>query len=295
MTLVNHETGELVEAMSAAEAEVVTDAITWRLDALATTHEEVMPMIREALTRRAWGALGYRSPGEYAAERFGGALTRLSTPVRQAVVQELADVGMSSRAIAPVVGVSDRQVRTDIQVGSASHLPETSGVTPREAGEGATPVATERGAGSTPARGGGGEGILGGTPSSSLPPRPAPSSVVGIDGKTYTRTDPAERIRAAITDFPDLAYYAETGRSNDVIAMADDLRRYRERGELDQRLDTLRRSIAVDRAKRDGTYRPGMTAVMDDDGEYRMAPMSVPAVPTIRTCPTCHGRGSIEE
>lgn len=61
---------------------------------------------------------------------------------------------------------------------------------------------------------------------------------------------------ADVAEFPVLAYYVETGRAADVEHMAGDLRRYRDRGELDERLDTLRRSIAVDRAKRDGTYRP---------------------------------------
>lgn len=105
---------------------------------------------------------------------------------------------------------------------------------------------------------------------------------------------PASTVDQDVAEFPDLVYYVETGRATDAANMADDLRRFRERGELDQRLDTLRRSIAVDRAKRDGTYRPGTTAVMDEDGAYRMGPLP-PALPTIRTCPTCNGRGTIKE
>ena len=71
---------------------------------------------------------------------------------------------------------------------------------------------------------------------------------------------------ADVAEFPVLAYYVETGRAADVEHMAGDLRRYRDRGELDERLDTLRRSIAVDRAKRDGTYRP-TPAVNTETGE----------------------------
>jgi hypothetical protein len=103
---------------------------------------------------------------------------------------------------------------------------------------------------------------------------------------------PEHKVDAAVSEFPDLAYYAETGQERDVVAMADDLRRYRKRGELDARLDTLRRSIAVDRAKRDGTHQAGMTAVMGQDGEYRMEPLPTPIT---RTCPTCSGRGVIKE
>lgn len=61
---------------------------------------------------------------------------------------------------------------------------------------------------------------------------------------------------AAVEEFPDLAHYVETGRVDDAVQMASDLRRYRERGELDERLATLRRSIEIDKSKRDGTYTP---------------------------------------
>lgn len=279
MTLVNHETGEVIEAMSADEAEVVTDAIAWRLNRLADAHEEVMPMIREALTRRAWDALGYRSPGEYAAERFGGALTRLSIPVRQAVVQELTEAGMSTRAIAPVVGVSHEAVRKDQK--------RVNQLTPESADDARPGGQLAR----CKVPGHGWHGGPEGCPGESTGERPA---VVGIDGKTYSRSTPNRTIEDAVAEFPDLAYYAEIGPSSDVLNMAEDLRRFRQRGELDQRLDTLRRSIAVDRAKRDGTYRPGTTAVMGDDGEYHMAPMPAP-LSTTRTCPTCSGRGVIKE
>lgn len=274
MTVVNTETGELIDVMSAAEAEVVTDAISWRLDQLATAHEEVMPMIRDALARRAWDALGYRSPGDYAADRFGGALTRLSIPVRQAVVQELTDAGMSTRAIAPVVGASQKTVDRDRRAGESHDSPDQTPQGEARADSG-RPVDSDR-------------------PQDAAAPRPA---VTGVDGKTYTRPAPVDtkaQVRAAVAEFPDLAHFAEHGPDRDVLNMADDLRRFRQRGELDMRLDNLRRAIAVDKAKRAGTYRPGTTAVMGDDGEYRMAPLPTPA-PTARTCPTCSGRGVIQE
>ena len=78
---------------------------------------------------------------------------------------------------------------------------------------------------------------------------------------------PAPTVEDAVAEFPDLGYYAETGRAADVPQMANDLRRFRERGELPHRLDNLRRSIAVDQSKRDGTYQP--------------------AQPESSVCPTC--------
>lgn len=112
---------------------------------------------------------------------------------------------------------------------------------------------------------------------------------------TYNKPKPstAPTIDDAVREFPDLAYYAETDPRRTLL-MADDLRRYREAGELDIRLDSLRRSIAVDKTKRDGTYQPGTTAVMGEDGTYRMEPLPAP-VATTRTCPTCNGQGVIKE
>lgn len=82
-----------------------------------------------------------------------------------------------------------------------------------------------------------------------------------------TPPTPAPTVEDAVAEFPDLGYYAETGRAADVPQMANDLRRFRERGELPHRLDNLRRSIAVDQSKRDGTYQP--------------------AQPESSVCPTC--------
>lgn len=223
-SLVNTETGELVEDMTAAEAERLTDRIGLRLGTIADNYEAVVPMIREAVERRAWAALGFRSPGEYAASHFGGAMSRLGVEFRQAVVRELSDLGMSTRAIAPVVGASPATVHRDIATASPEAVAEV-----------------------------------------------APDAITGLNGKTYTRPEPIDhtaRAVAAVAEFPDLAYYHERGDLEHTWRLADKLREYRQRGELDERLDTLRRSIAVDRSKRDGTYEP-------------------PPPVAEQTCPTC--------
>lgn len=115
MTLVNTETGELVEALDAAAAERRAMKISLRLDAIADNYEAVMPMIREAIEMRDDMALGYRSPGDYVSDRFGGALQRLGMDVRRAVVGELTAAGLSTRAIAPVVGVTQQMVVKDLR------------------------------------------------------------------------------------------------------------------------------------------------------------------------------------
>jgi hypothetical protein len=181
MTLVHPETGELVEPLTETEAERLTTRIALKLDAMADTYAGVMPLITEAIDRQAYAALGYNSVSSYISDRFGGSLAKLGLDVRREVVRELSDAGMSSRAIAPVVGTTDRQVRRDIQVGHASHLTQTS--EPATAGEGAA------GSEQTP----GGEVVPAPpeadatTPSRTATPRPP---VVGLDGKTYTPKPP---------------------------------------------------------------------------------------------------------
>lgn len=120
MTTVDITTGEIIDFDPAA-AERRAERIVTRLDAIAENFTRVLPMIREAIEKRDDLALGYRSPGEYVADRFGQSLGGLGIEVRRAVVGELTAAGLSSRAIAPVVNVSDRQVRRD--VGHVSHLP----------------------------------------------------------------------------------------------------------------------------------------------------------------------------
>lgn len=260
MTLVNTETGELLDA---AAAERRAERIRLRLDTIADNYAAVLPMIREAMEARDDLALGYRSATEYVADRFGGALTQLGVDVRREVVRELTQAGMSTRAIARVIDVSNKTVHQDQR---ASRVTE---VTPHAPEGGAT---ADTGA------------LTSASVESAPPPRPP---VIGIDGKSYSRRPAPDPTPAAVAEFPDLAYYADLGDSQNVALLAEDLRRYRERGELDERLDNLRRSIALERAKRDGTYRPGTTAVMDPDGTYRMRPLPEPAAPAPSVCPAC--------
>lgn len=194
-TLVNTETGELVEFDRSA-AERRAERITLRLDTIADNYRAVLPMIREAIEKRDDLALGYRSPGDYVSDRFGQSLAGLGIEVRRAVVGELTEAGLSTRAIAPVVGVTDRQVRYDVQqVGSLSHpqSPESS----------AAPSGTERqtgpdDSGQTPE---GEESPSLGSPTSPRDGETAPRPpVTGIDGKQYTRPEPKTPPRRALTD-----------------------------------------------------------------------------------------------
>lgn len=203
MSIINVETGEILDA---AAAERRAERIRLRLDAIADNYQAVLPMIREAIEMRDDMALGYRSPGEYVADRFGGALNNLGVEVRREVVRELTDAGMSTRAIAPVIGVDQKTVQRD-QVRRMPHLPETP---PRVEEE---DVRLRPGAGcAAPA------------------PRPA---VVGIDGKTYRpptpRSIPRDTAETYLNSIESLAARAAREVSN---LTPDQIRRVRPKADL---------------------------------------------------------------
>lgn len=58
--------------------------------------------------------LGYSSWTAYVRDIFGDEPLRLARDVRRELVAELADAGMSTRAIAPIVGVTPMQVSRDV-------------------------------------------------------------------------------------------------------------------------------------------------------------------------------------
>lgn len=260
---VNTVTGEIVEALSQRDAERLTTRIRLRLDTIADNYAAVMPLIREAYEGQAWAALGYRSHGDYVHQSFGDALSSLGVDMRRAVVGELTDQGMSTRAIAGVVGASHMSVQRDRNSGVTPVTPPTDSTEASPADEvepHAAPAEPQ------------GRPTLGDDATAAAPEReghraPASPPVVGIDGKTYRRPAPTA-VDAAVSEFPDLRHFVDTERPDDAVQMAADLRRYRERGELDQRLDTLRRSIEVDQAKRAGTYtRPALPSTCHACGQ----------------------------
>lgn len=102
-------------------AERLSERISSRLETIATNYVAVMPLIREAINRNAHDVLGYPSPGAYIKDRFGDSLSKLGAELRREVVKELSSAGLSTRAIAPVVGVSNKTVHQDLHV-----LPEVT-------------------------------------------------------------------------------------------------------------------------------------------------------------------------
>jgi hypothetical protein len=147
---------------SAAERRALR--IGLRLDAIADNYEAVMPLIREAIEMGDHATLGYASPGAYLSDRFGKSLARLPIPVRRSAVAELTAAGLSTRAIAPVVGVSQQQVSKDVRQVTPKASPGPDYVTDE------ADLIVDHDTGE----------ILD-TP---------PAKVTGLDGKTYTRPEP---------------------------------------------------------------------------------------------------------
>lgn len=223
---VNMVTGEIVE-LDAAAAERRAERINLRLEAIAENYRLVLPMIREAIEKRDDVALGYRSVGEYVSDRFGGALTNLGVDVRRAVVGELTQAGMSTRAIAPVVGVDQKTVVRDIHRGEAHASPVTS-VTPASV---PISVADEEAIEPTGVR------VLADDSSVSDQPEgavasPPPPSVTGIDGKTYTRREQARPRPDAEIYLNHIESLADQAARDAKNLTADQIRRVRPKADL---------------------------------------------------------------
>lgn len=171
------ETGEVVATMPRVEAERVTARIADLLDGIADNVELVMPLMRDAMTRKAWDALDYDSPTTYLRDRFTGALTRLPVELRRSVVTELSASGMSTRAIAPVVGVTQQQVQRDTRAQVTHDVSPEPAPTPTP-----TRTFTDNPGKVQPITG----------PATNDWGLPKSDKIVGTDGKTYTRPEPAE-------------------------------------------------------------------------------------------------------
>lgn len=104
------------DPLSAQDARALTDRIRIQVS-------DLLPLIKEAYTRRAHISLGYESWAEYCDTELRG--LRMPLAERQAATAELAAEGMSTRAIAGAIGSSDATVRRDLAAtGATDDAPE---------------------------------------------------------------------------------------------------------------------------------------------------------------------------
>lgn len=96
------------------------DRIRDRLVMIVEHRDEVLALIRQARDAGDAESLGYPSWSAYVSGEFGGLLPRLSRDERIPLASQLRALGMSTRAIAPVVGIDERTVRRDLNAANAA-------------------------------------------------------------------------------------------------------------------------------------------------------------------------------
>ena len=84
------------------------------LESMTRQKEKILVLVTEAKEHDDHLALGYPSWPAYVSAEFAAALTEVTRDDRRWFAFALSETGMSSRAIAPIVGVTDRQVRRDV-------------------------------------------------------------------------------------------------------------------------------------------------------------------------------------
>lgn len=168
--------------MTEVEAHKVTEDIRHNAKSFTEYRARLMEAVDRAKAGSAHIALGYKSWTAYLSDVLGEEPMRLARAESKDFALMLADQGMGSRAIAPIVGRSDRQVRRDIAGGTnvpREPAPEFVDTRTGEIHEGRVSNET-------------------------------PTAVTGMDGKQYSRPAPAEppkpRRRPLTDAFFDAAY-----------------------------------------------------------------------------------------
>lgn len=115
---------EVVQHMSADDARRLTERIRITAHNYAEARDKLVRLVQEAKDGNAHDALGYESWTAYLAETLGAEPMRLARDDRQDMVRVLSAEGMSTRAIASVVGVGIGTVSRDQRAPVPSGTPE---------------------------------------------------------------------------------------------------------------------------------------------------------------------------
>lgn len=181
--------------MPEAEARRLTERIRVTAHTYAEAREKLIGYVEEAKAGNAHLALGYRSWTEYLSEVLGEEPMRLARDERREVVQLLSSEGMSTRAIAPIVGVSREAVRLDM-AGDKKLPPPTAPSAPSPDEPSVDIANVDKETGEILADGSPEIVKLTGPNSVTSPGR----TITGMDGKTYTRPEPTKPRRRPLTD-----------------------------------------------------------------------------------------------
>lgn len=111
---VNTTTGEIVEHMDVDAARRLTERIRLAATNYTDAKAKVLALVDEAKAGNAHLALGYKSWTAYLSDVLSDEPLRLARDDRAELSRDLADRGMSTRAIAPIVGADHVTVSRDI-------------------------------------------------------------------------------------------------------------------------------------------------------------------------------------
>lgn len=126
MSLVNVETGEIVQPLSEDAARRLTERIRIAAANYTEAKAKVLALVDEAKAGSAHVALGYKSWTAYLSDVLSDEPLRLARDERRELVTRLADEGMSNRAIAPIVGISHVTVQDDLNSGGRKPTTRTT-------------------------------------------------------------------------------------------------------------------------------------------------------------------------
>lgn len=110
--------------MTTSEAKQVTERIKLLVGQIVDTSDKVVQLIEKAKAGEAWRVLGYGSWTAYVTAEFAGALEGLARAERVPIVAKLSETGMSTRAIATVVGAGKSTIDRDLDQVSHDGTPD---------------------------------------------------------------------------------------------------------------------------------------------------------------------------
>lgn len=166
--------------LSAGEAQRLTQRIKLTASSVRDGMFKLRNLVDEAKQSNVWQVLGFQSWTAYLADTLADEPMRLGREERQELVGYLAGEGLSTRAIAPIVGVSQKTVDREVRQSRESNdSPEPEEMPAYDASTGEVIEDAE---------------IVDEQPAVEAKP------ITGLDGKQYTRPEPQAPRRPSLMD-----------------------------------------------------------------------------------------------
>lgn len=185
---------DVVTMLSASEAQRLTQRIKLTASSVRDGLFKLRNLVEEARNSNVWQILGHASWTAYLADTLADEPMRLGRDERQELVGYLSGEGLSTRAIAPIVGVSHETVAQDISKRSSEPVRNLTPPTTK------SPVEHPKDVGpSAPVEEVGARTESLPVAAPTITPEPVevpqadpivPRPIVGMDGKVYTRPEP---------------------------------------------------------------------------------------------------------